>query len=130
MVIQPLNRCFHNRFPTKNVNERCFRTRNCDPDYVLNERMFEKRKIQLSPLRPLLIFCPIRCQLRTHSLLRKPRLRQTTICRILVTDDKYRYKAITMVKRCCYGLCKTDSRYPERLEGVTFIPFPKKKHER
>ncbi|KAK2145740.1 hypothetical protein LSH36_660g02044 [Paralvinella palmiformis] len=31
------------------------------------------------------------------------------------------------VKRCCYGCCKTDSRYPERMVGVFFIPFPKPK---
>ncbi|XP_033730606.1 uncharacterized protein LOC117320019 [Pecten maximus] len=31
-----------------------------------------------------------------------------------------------MVKRCCWGTCNTDSRFPDRLEGgVTFIPFPK-----
>lgn len=33
-----------------------------------------------------------------------------------------------MVKRCQYGLCKSDTRYPERLEGgIVFIPFPKPK---
>ena len=33
-----------------------------------------------------------------------------------------------MVKRCQWGLCKSDSRYPERLsDGVKFIPFPKPK---
>ncbi|XP_052252984.1 uncharacterized protein LOC127859521 [Dreissena polymorpha] len=31
-----------------------------------------------------------------------------------------------MVKRCCYGTCNSDTRYPERLiDGTTFIPFPK-----
>ncbi|CAG2257337.1 unnamed protein product [Mytilus edulis] len=31
-----------------------------------------------------------------------------------------------MVKRCCWGTCNTDSRYPDRLEGgIVFIPFPK-----
>ncbi|XP_062570623.1 uncharacterized protein LOC134232653, partial [Saccostrea cucullata] len=31
-----------------------------------------------------------------------------------------------MVKRCSWGTCNTDDRYPERLEGgVKFIPFPK-----
>lgn len=31
-----------------------------------------------------------------------------------------------MVKRCCWGTCNTDSRYPERLaNGVYFVPFPK-----
>ncbi|XP_050395994.1 zinc finger protein 26 [Patella vulgata] len=31
-----------------------------------------------------------------------------------------------MVKRCSWGTCNSDSRYPERLAGgVTFIPFPK-----
>lgn len=29
-------------------------------------------------------------------------------------------------KHCCWGLCKSDSRYPDRLpEGTFFIPFPK-----
>uniref|UniRef100_A0AAV2J7E1 DDE Tnp4 domain-containing protein n=1 Tax=Knipowitschia caucasica TaxID=637954 RepID=A0AAV2J7E1_KNICA len=29
-------------------------------------------------------------------------------------------------KHCCWGLCNSDSRYPERLpEGTFFIPFPK-----
>ena len=33
-----------------------------------------------------------------------------------------------MVKRCAWGTCNSDSRYPERLEGgVVFIPFPKPK---
>ncbi|XP_023930135.1 uncharacterized protein LOC106156101 [Lingula anatina] len=31
------------------------------------------------------------------------------------------------VKYCCYGCCKSDSRYPERMEGVYFIAFPKPK---
>ncbi|KAJ8317759.1 hypothetical protein KUTeg_005663 [Tegillarca granosa] len=36
-----------------------------------------------------------------------------------------------MVKRCQWGLCKTDDRYPERLEGnVRFIPFPKPRRSR
>ncbi|XP_062568430.1 uncharacterized protein LOC134230607 [Saccostrea cucullata] len=31
-----------------------------------------------------------------------------------------------MVKRCSWGTCNTDSRYPERLTGgIKFIPFPK-----
>lgn len=31
-----------------------------------------------------------------------------------------------MVKRCCYGICNSDTRYPERLkDGVSFVPFPK-----
>ncbi|KAK7117021.1 hypothetical protein R3I94_022537 [Phoxinus phoxinus] len=30
-----------------------------------------------------------------------------------------------MVKRCSYGSCNTDSRYPERLGNVQFHPFPK-----
>ncbi|MED6292062.1 hypothetical protein CHARACLAT_029865 [Characodon lateralis] len=31
-----------------------------------------------------------------------------------------------MVKRCAYGLCKSDSRYPKSLSGVVvFFPFPK-----
>ena len=33
-----------------------------------------------------------------------------------------------MVKRCQWGTCNSDTRYPERLEGgITFIPFPKPK---
>ena len=28
-----------------------------------------------------------------------------------------------MVKHCCWGLCKSDSRYPK--PGITFVPFPK-----
>ena len=33
-----------------------------------------------------------------------------------------------MVKRCQWGLCDADSRYPERLTGgVFFVPFPKPK---
>lgn len=33
-----------------------------------------------------------------------------------------------MVKRCQWGLCDSDSRYPERLTGgIVFIPFPKPK---
>ncbi|XP_046574050.1 uncharacterized protein LOC124282122 [Haliotis rubra] len=31
-----------------------------------------------------------------------------------------------MVKRCSWGTCNSDTRYPERLAGgITFIPFPK-----
>jgi len=31
-----------------------------------------------------------------------------------------------MVKRCTWGTCNIDTRYPERLAGgVKFIPFPK-----
>ncbi|XP_061190838.1 uncharacterized protein LOC133198954 [Saccostrea echinata] len=31
-----------------------------------------------------------------------------------------------MVKRCSWGTCNTDSRYPDRLVGgIRFIPFPK-----
>ncbi|XP_020912565.2 uncharacterized protein LOC110250303 [Exaiptasia diaphana] len=32
-----------------------------------------------------------------------------------------------MVLRCCWGTCKVDQRYPVRLKGVKFIPFPKPK---
>jgi hypothetical protein len=32
-----------------------------------------------------------------------------------------------MVKRCAYGLCRSDTRYPDRVEGVKFHPFPKPK---
>ena len=35
-----------------------------------------------------------------------------------------------MVKRCCYGTCNTDNRFPERLAGgVRFLPFPKPKQD-
>jgi hypothetical protein len=31
-----------------------------------------------------------------------------------------------MGKRCQWGLCNTDSRYPERIDGgVHFFPFPR-----
>ncbi|XP_069110323.1 uncharacterized protein [Argopecten irradians] len=32
-----------------------------------------------------------------------------------------------MGKRCAYGVCNSDNRYPERVVGVQFIPFPKPK---
>ncbi|XP_078618709.1 uncharacterized protein LOC144886133 [Branchiostoma floridae x Branchiostoma japonicum] len=32
-----------------------------------------------------------------------------------------------MVKICCYGTCNSDTRYPERVPGVRFYPFPKPK---
>ncbi|KAM3611186.1 uncharacterized protein V6R79_014647 [Siganus canaliculatus] len=33
-----------------------------------------------------------------------------------------------MVKRCSWGKCKSDTRYPDRLKGgIRFIPFPKPK---
>lgn len=32
-----------------------------------------------------------------------------------------------MVKRCVWGTCKSDSRYPDRIKGLHFIPFPKPK---
>ncbi|XP_060556838.1 uncharacterized protein LOC132717394 [Ruditapes philippinarum] len=36
-----------------------------------------------------------------------------------------------MVKRCQWGLCKSDSRFPDRLVGeIKFIPFPKPKRNR
>ena len=28
-------------------------------------------------------------------------------------------------KHCAWGKCKSDSRYPEKYPGVTFIPFVK-----
>ena len=35
-----------------------------------------------------------------------------------------------MVKRCQWGHCNTDSRYPERLAGgVYFLPIPKPKRQ-
>ena len=31
-----------------------------------------------------------------------------------------------MVKRYCWGTCKTDIRYSDRLQGgIQFVPFPK-----
>ena len=30
-------------------------------------------------------------------------------------------------RHCCYGQCRSDERYPDRCEGVTFLPFPKPK---
>ena len=33
------------------------------------------------------------------------------------------------VKHCCYGCCKSDSRYPERMIALHFIPFPKPKSQ-
>ena len=37
-----------------------------------------------------------------------------------------------VVKHCCYGMCKSDSRYSARddMAGVFFIPFPKLKTKR
>ena len=32
-----------------------------------------------------------------------------------------------MVKTCSWGKCNSDTRYPERIHGVRFIPFPKPK---
>lgn len=32
-----------------------------------------------------------------------------------------------MVKTCAWGTCNNDTRYPERVENVRFIPFPKPK---
>ncbi|KAK3092517.1 hypothetical protein FSP39_003893 [Pinctada imbricata] len=32
-----------------------------------------------------------------------------------------------MVKRCAHGTCNSDDRYPERVQGVKFLPFPKPK---
>lgn len=34
-----------------------------------------------------------------------------------------------MVRRCAYGLCRNDSRYPERVKGGKFYPFPKPKSD-
>ncbi|XP_064601271.1 uncharacterized protein LOC135467427 [Liolophura sinensis] len=36
---------------------------------------------------------------------------------------------VKMVKHCSYGTCKSDSRYPEKLGGAKFIPFPKPKSD-
>lgn len=30
-----------------------------------------------------------------------------------------------VVKRCAWGQCDADSRYPDRYPGISFIPFPK-----
>lgn len=30
-----------------------------------------------------------------------------------------------MGRRCAWGLCKSDERYPNRLDGAFFLPFPK-----
>ncbi|XP_062577807.1 uncharacterized protein LOC134239658 [Saccostrea cucullata] len=35
-----------------------------------------------------------------------------------------------MVKTCAYGKCNSDTRYPERIQGVRFIPFPKPKTQK
>lgn len=32
-----------------------------------------------------------------------------------------------MVKHCSFGTCKSDSRYPDKLNGAKFKPFPKPK---
>lgn len=32
---------------------------------------------------------------------------------------------LAMVRRCVWGLCNADERYPERINGGFFIPFPK-----
>ena len=32
-----------------------------------------------------------------------------------------------MVKRCCWGTCNSDTRYPDRVQNVLFFPFPKPK---
>ena len=32
-----------------------------------------------------------------------------------------------MVIRCCWGTCNSDTRYLERVQNVSFIPFPKPK---
>ena len=38
------------------------------------------------------------------------------------------YRPLTnMVKRCAWGTCNGDDRYPERLQGAILIPFPKPK---
>ncbi|XP_048751883.2 uncharacterized protein LOC125663628 [Ostrea edulis] len=34
-----------------------------------------------------------------------------------------------MVKHCSHGTCKSDSKYPEKLVGGIFIPFPKPKSD-
>ena len=48
------------------------------------------------------------------------------LCLIIVVVSEY-----TVVKRCAWGTCKTDSRYPERLikdgKVINFHPFPSEK---
>ena len=34
-----------------------------------------------------------------------------------------------MVLRCAWGTCNSDERYPERMQGYRFIPFPKPKRD-
>ena len=48
------------------------------------------------------------------------------LCLIIVVVSEY-----TVVKRCAWGTCRTDSRYPERLikvgKVINFHPFPSEK---
>ena len=56
---------------------------------------------------------------------------QLLITVIVVTKPvKFIHKTLKMPKHCCWGQCRSDSRYPK--PGVTFIPFPKprKFHEK
>lgn len=43
----------------------------------------------------------------------------THLCAMLVIS------LITMVKTCSWGTCNSDTRYPERVQNVRFILFPK-----
>ena len=39
---------------------------------------------------------------------------------------KVLFLGVMVVKHCCYGLCTSDNRYPERMpEGTNFLPFAK-----
>ena len=42
-------------------------------------------------------------------------------------NDILIYFTKIMVKTCSWGKCNSDTRYPERIHGVRFIPFPKPK---
>ena len=49
-------------------------------------------------------------------------------CCLTKPDVEYYFMKYNIVptKRCCWGVCTSDSRYPEKLpEGVFFIPFVK-----
>ncbi|XP_029106354.1 zinc finger protein 300-like [Scleropages formosus] len=35
-----------------------------------------------------------------------------------------------MAKRCCWGKCGADSRFPERARGLRFVPLPEAREER
>ncbi|XP_035667952.1 uncharacterized protein LOC118410371 [Branchiostoma floridae] len=41
--------------------------------------------------------------------------------------NRRHFTLVSMGKVCCFGTCNSDSRYPERVSGVSFYPFPKPK---